>query len=133
LLDSSGKLKVCDFGCSKQYTNAIAESGMIQSAKGSLPWMAPEVMKQGGYGRKADIWSVGCLVIEMISGKPPWSEAENHVALMMRVLVYCEMPQIPSCLSEIGKDFVRKCLNREPSKRSTADELMMHPFIRKTN
>jgi serine/threonine protein kinase len=93
--------------------------------------MAPEVMKQGGYGRKADIWSLGCLVIEMFSGKHPWSEAENQVVLMMKIIVYCESPEIPKNVSPAGKDFLLKCFNREPAKRLSADELLMHPFVKK--
>mmetsp|Transcript_9855 Transcript_9855/g.9777 ORF Transcript_9855/g.9777 Transcript_9855/m.9777 type:complete len:105 (+) Transcript_9855:515-829(+) len=54
LIDSEGTLKLGDFGCSKKYTTTN-DSGFLTSAKGSLPWMAPEVVKQSGYGRKADI------------------------------------------------------------------------------
>lgn len=129
LLDSNGKLKLCDFGCSKRYENEVNESGFNNSVKGSLPWMAPEVMKQSGYGRKADIWSLGCVIIEMLSGKPPWSGTENQVMLMMNVIVYGSLPEIPSGISDCSRDFIMKCLNRDPLKRPTADEMLSHPFI----
>lgn len=129
LLDSNGKIKLCDFGSSKKYENDLGESGDIQSMKGSLPWMAPEVMKQGGYGRKADIWSLGCVVLEMLTAKPPWNGIENQVMLMMRVAVYNETPVIPSNISENCKDFLVKCLQRDCNLRPTAQELLKHPFV----
>lgn len=129
LLDSNGKLKICDFGCSKRYENEVNESGFNNSVKGSLPWMAPEVMKQSGYGRKADIWSLGCVVIEMLSGKPPWNGIENQVMLMMNVIVYGALPEMPARISDCAKDFILKCLNRDPLKRPTAEEILAHPFV----
>ena len=131
LLDSNGKLKVCDFGCSKRYEVDMNESGLVNSVKGSLLWMAPEVMKQGGYGRKADIWSLGCVVIEMLTGKPPWGEIDNQVMLMMKVVVYNELPEIPSGVSAMAKDFITICLNRDPEKRKSASEMLAHPFVAK--
>jgi Protein kinase domain len=133
LLDSNGKLKLCDFGCSKRYENDLNESGLVVSMKGSLPWMAPEVMKQGGYGRKADIWSLGCVVIEMLSGKPPWGGVENQILLMMKVIVYNDMPEIPQGISAQGKDFILQCLLRDSNKRPSAEELFQHPFITSIN
>ncbi len=52
---------------------------MAQSLRGTAYWMAPEVIKQAGHGRSADIWSVACTVIEMFTGKPPWTQHDNQV------------------------------------------------------
>ena len=56
-----------------------ADSGIKQSIKGTPHWMAPEVIHQKGVGRAADIWSVACTVIEMATGKPPWSHITSQV------------------------------------------------------
>ena len=131
LLDSNGKIKLCDFGCSKRYENDVNESGIVNSMKGSLPWMAPEVMKQGGYGRKADIWSLGCVLIEMLTGKPPWNDSDNQVMLMMKVIVYNEQPQMPINISEPCRNFITNCLDRDPNKRMSAREMLNHEFLAK--
>jgi mitogen-activated protein kinase kinase kinase len=67
LVSGTGVAKLADFGCSKQLagmcTASIEES--MRAIRGSVPWMAPEVIKQSGHGRSSDIWSVGATGIEM--------------------------------------------------------------------
>ena len=58
-----------------------ADSGQ-KSIKGTPYWMAPEIIKQDGHGRQADIWSVACTVIEMATGKPPWSQYQSQVCVL---------------------------------------------------
>ena len=89
LVDSNGICKLADFGSAKKiYNSSINEQ--YKSIIGTPYWMAPEVIKQTGHGRygnyknrKADIWSLGCTIIEMATGKPPWSQYKNQV------LFYC--------------------------------------------
>ncbi|RDX94720.1 Mitogen-activated protein kinase kinase kinase 3 [Mucuna pruriens] len=74
LVDNNGCIKLADFGASKQVVELATISG-AKSMKGGTPyWMAPEVILQTGHSFSADIWSVGCTVIEMATGKPPWSQ-----------------------------------------------------------
>lgn len=130
LLDSKGMVKLSDFGCSKQYTSAELESGFVTSLKGSLPWMAPEVIKQKGYGRKADIWSVGCVALEMLTAKRPWESEDNHVIFMMKLISENAIPEIPLGISEAAKDFLMSCFQRDPVNRKSAKELLEHEFLR---
>ena len=78
LVDCNGICKLADFGGAKKIYSA-ANKEQYTSLRGTPYWMAPEVIKQTGHGRKADIWSVGCTVIEMATGKPPWSQYKNLV------------------------------------------------------
>jgi serine/threonine protein kinase len=93
--------------------------------------MAPEVMKQSGYGRKADIWSVACVVLEMLTAKPPWPEVDNQINLMMKIAIYNETPGIPSSVSGDCRDFLMNCLQKEPKNRPAAKDLLLHKFLSK--
>ncbi|KAE8691207.1 Mitogen-activated protein kinase kinase kinase YODA [Hibiscus syriacus] len=112
LVDPTGEIKLADFGMAKLMTAC----GAMLSFKGSPYWMAPEVvMNTNGYNLAVDIWSLGCTILEMATSKPPW----NHK----------DMPEIPDHLSSEAKNFIRLCLQREPSTCPTALQLLDHPFI----
>lgn len=128
LLSCDGKIKICDFGCSKKYENEVEESGFVTSFKGTLAWMAPEVLEQKGYGRKADIWSLGCVVVEMITGKALCDEM-NSTSHTQAALGY-KIPDVPKEVSKSCKDFVSKCLNIDPTERGSASDLLKHEFLK---
>eukprot|EP00743_Colponemidia_sp_Colp-15_P006913 GILK01007462.1.p1 GENE.GILK01007462.1~~GILK01007462.1.p1 ORF type:complete len:728 (-),score=124.50 GILK01007462.1:146-2329(-) len=128
LVDSDGTVKLSDFGCSKRLDSTLTGSN-IKTIRGSIPWMAPEVIRQSGHGRKADIWSVGCTVIEMAQARHPWPDFDNHLAAMYKIAMSNDLPEVPSHLSASCRDFILTCLQRDPSKRPTADILLQHPFV----
>ncbi|CAN1778174.1 Mitogen-activated protein kinase kinase kinase YODA [Linum perenne] len=126
LVDPSGRVKVADFGMAKHITGQSCPL----SFKGSPYWMAPEVIKNSsGCNLAVDIWSLGCTVLEMASGKPPWSQYEG-VAAMFKIGNSRELPVIPDHLSDDGKDFIMQCLQRNPSHRPTSSQLLEHPFVK---
>ncbi|KAJ4712055.1 Kinase superfamily protein [Melia azedarach] len=126
LVDPSGRVKLADFGMAKHITGQSCPL----SFKGSPYWMAPEVIKNSnGCNLAVDIWSLGCTVLEMATTKPPWSQYEG-VAAMFKIGNSKELPAIPDHLSDEGKDFVRKCLQRNPLHRPTAAQLLEHPFVK---
>lgn len=132
-LTSSGLIKLGDFGCSvKLRNNTQTMPGEVNSTLGTAAYMAPEVItraKGEGHGRAADIWSLGCVLIEMVTGKRPWHEYEHNFQIMYKVGMG-HKPPIPEKLSTEGKDFLGHCLESEPKRRWTASTLLDHPFVK---
>jgi serine/threonine protein kinase len=128
LVSRDGIVKLTDFGASKAYRDATITDGM-KSLRGSVFWMAPEVIKGTGYGRKADVWSLGCTVIEMLSGKHPWPDLDNHWSAMFQIAKTKDGPPRPTEISDTARDFLDKCLHPDPKERLNASELLHHPFV----
>ncbi|KAK3419240.1 hypothetical protein EUGRSUZ_H04962 [Eucalyptus grandis] len=126
LVDPHGEIKLADFGMAKHITSCQS----MLSFKGSPYWMAPEVvMNTNGYNLAVDVWSLGCTVLEMATSKPPWSQFEG-VAAIFKIGNSKDMPEIPDHLSSDAKSFIRLCLQRDPSSRPTAAQLLEHSFLR---
>ncbi|WWC68103.1 uncharacterized protein I206_102024 [Kwoniella pini CBS 10737] len=134
LVDAQGICKISDFGISKQTSDAYDSYGAATNMKGSVFWMAPEVIHSYAgrtYSGKVDIWSLGCVVLEMWTGKRPWGDMEQ-VAAMYELFNKRARPPLPSDihLSEIQLDFMNtKCLATHPEDRPMAKDLLQHPFI----
>ncbi|KAM7265385.1 hypothetical protein ACFE04_003068 [Oxalis oulophora] len=129
LVDAFGVVKLADFGMAKHLTGQRADL----SLKGSPYWMAPELLQavmqkdnNPDLAFAVDIWSLGCTIIEMFDGKPPWSEFEGAAALFK---VMKDTPPIPETLSPEGKDFLRCCFQRNPAERPSASMLLEHKFF----
>ncbi|PIA52328.1 hypothetical protein AQUCO_01000293v1 [Aquilegia coerulea] len=117
----------------KHLTGQAAELSM----KGSPYWMAPEIIhavnprdNNGEFPFAVDIWSLGCTIIEIVNGKPPWSEYEGAAAMFK---VWKETPPIPETLSPSGKDFLQCCFRRNPGERPSASMLLEHPFLKSSH
>lgn len=125
LVDPLGEIKLVDFGMAKHMSAYTS----IRSFKGSPYWMAPEVVMNSSYNLSVDIWSLGCTIIEMATSKPPWSQFEGFAAIF-KIGNSKDIPDIPDDISSEGKRFLKLCLQRDPSARPTAAQLMDHPFVR---
>ena len=92
--------------------------------------MAPEVVRKSGHGKPADIWSLGCCVIEMLSAKPPWYEHGKNAKTIMNLIKNSNgPPTYPGNISDACKNFLNHCFIQDKAKRPTAKELLMHPFV----
>ncbi|KAK2509586.1 hypothetical protein MC885_018504 [Smutsia gigantea] len=126
LRDSAGNVKLGDFGASKRLQTICMSGTGMRSVTGTPYWMSPEVISGEGYGRKADVWSLGCTVVEMLTEKPPWAEYEAMAAIF-KIATQPTNPQLPSHISEHGRDFLRRIFV-EARQRPSAEELLAHHF-----
>uniref|UniRef100_A0A5K3EVP1 mitogen-activated protein kinase kinase kinase n=2 Tax=Mesocestoides corti TaxID=53468 RepID=A0A5K3EVP1_MESCO len=122
-----GELKIADFGASKRLGGLIRKAGTVT---GTMRFMAPELINasKDGYGYPADIWSFGCTVVEMVTGKLPYHDLDAFAAFY-RAGYYSAHPDIPEDLPEPCKAFIKRCFEIDPEKRASADELLTDPFI----
>ena len=130
LVDKNGVCKLTDFGGAKIIKE---EMNLYSSMQGTPNWMAPEIMKSSPATRYSDIWSIGCTVIEMFQGKPPYSDKKDLISILNCLCKNNELPKIPDKMSENLKDFVKKCLVFEPKKRFNVYQLKKHPFLQDNN
>lgn len=141
LVDNTGSVKIGDFGISKR----VAEDGppdgdgapaagpasaksKRSSLQGSVFWMAPEVVKQVAYTDKADVWSVGCLVVEMYTGKHPYP-ALSPMQAIFQIGTGRASPAVPQRACRSALDFLSRVFNPDYLSRDTALGLLKTEFV----
>ncbi|KAK9057557.1 hypothetical protein SSX86_022393 [Deinandra increscens subsp. villosa] len=117
-----GVAKLADFGSAVE-TGAPIFSG----TRGSPLWMAPEVARGEYQGPESDVWSLGCTVIEMVTGMPAWQD--RGMDTLFQIGYSDDLPEFPAQISDELCDFLSKCLKRRRSERWSADQLLQHPFL----
>jgi serine/threonine protein kinase len=122
LVTKEGSIKLADFGIAMKLGDPSAP------AVGSPYWMAPEVIELKGSGSACDIWALGCTIIELLTGSPPYFEF-NQVQAMF-CMVENERPPFPSNMSPEMESFLTCCFKRDPEERSTARQLRRHTLVR---
>ncbi|ENN72954.1 hypothetical protein YQE_10425, partial [Dendroctonus ponderosae] len=127
LTQEGNRLKIGDFGCAAKIKSNSTMPGELQGFVGTQAYMAPEVFTKNmneGYGRAADIWSVGCVVTEMASGK-----YDSNYQIMFKVGMG-RSPDPPENMIDEGLDFLELCFKHDPKERASAQELLAHNFVK---
>ncbi|MCO5592709.1 hypothetical protein L7F22_046712 [Adiantum nelumboides] len=133
ILVGSCGVKIADFGAAKK----LSSDTPTHEFKGTPLWMAPEVVRGEEQGCASDVWSLGCTVVEMLQGRPPWGEccrdsssAMSYVAAALFKIGYStENPSLPEAISAGCRDFLSKTLQRDPKLRWSASQLLDHPWL----
>jgi mitogen-activated protein kinase kinase kinase len=132
LVDNKGSVKISDFGISKRIeasTLGGSKKGAQRvSLQGSVFWMAPEVVRQTAYTRSADIWSLGCLVVEMFTGSHPHPNCTQLQAIFKIGGSGDATPTIPENAGDDARAFLAQTFLIDHEKRPSADELLASPF-----
>lgn len=115
---------MCDFGLSR---NMTLGTQILTSIKGTPLYMAPELLEGRGYGHEADLWSLGCIIYEMLAGESPFNT--RSILHLMRLIKYSAI-KWPSFLSPVCISFLKGLLVNNPQKRSSWEEILEHSFVK---
>ena len=141
-------LKLADFGASRRLTAAAIgkdDEAAGASYRGTVLWMAPEVIRSFGNAaaegfdailwEKADVWSVGCTVVEMVTAQSPWALCNdgagfgNSVAALEHIATTASRPPVPDSLGGECLGLLYRCFLRDPRCRPDISGLLLDPFV----
>ncbi|KAF0689221.1 Aste57867_19308 [Aphanomyces stellatus] len=126
LVGPKQQIKLCDFGFARAIS---ADTNVLTSIKGTPLYMAPELVKEQPYNHTVDLWSLGVILYELATGRPPFY-TDKIVTLIQ--LIVKENVKYPSMMSAEFKSFLSGLLQKDPSKRLTWPEILAHPFACET-
>lgn len=123
-LDSKRDAKVGDFGLARIMNQ---DSVFAQTHVGTPYYMSPEQISEQNYNEKSDIWSLGCIIYELCSLRPPFT-ANSYVSLAAAIN-QGDFARIPSVYSDELNKVIRKMITKDPAQRASIDELHGYPRI----
>ena len=138
MIDKDGNIKLADFGISKSLKNHELDlDGNLDISRtttmiGTAQYMPPEVFNQsrGGYDQSFDIWSLGCVLYEMVVGEPPFGGQQEQMTSMQGILARNEL-RMKDYFSNEFKGLLYGILNKDPDRRMKIPEIQKHSFFKK--
>jgi len=124
MMSIKGEIKLIDFGLCADFSE-----GPVKKLLGSPFWIPPEMILEQPHSLAVDIWSLGVCILELYLREPP--ERDSSLKCMFTVGSKGLIDYIPKEATEDGRDFLSKCLEFDQTKRSTASELMNHPWVKR--
>ncbi|CAE7786215.1 mkkA, partial [Symbiodinium microadriaticum] len=131
LVDDSGNVKLADFGASTTLSS-FGETQETATIKGTPYFMAPEVLSASKYGRRGDVWAVGCTMVQMLTGDPPWKDRKLQTLIQLHMLLstWEGIPPIDREIPDDLRDFLDLCFQKDSRTRPMPTVLLQHPFLR---
>jgi hypothetical protein len=123
LISKDGGVKLTDFGVATKLNDMESNQDVV----GTPYWMAPEIIEMTGASSASDIWSVGCTVIELLTGSPPYFDLDPMPALFR--IVTDERPPLPEAISSALRDFLIQCFTKDPALRPNAAVMLRHKWV----
>ncbi|KAG2327636.1 hypothetical protein Bca4012_036643 [Brassica carinata] len=124
------ELKIADFGLALKEGEEESDNWSYYYPFVGTPfYMSPESVQYGTVEKALDLWSLGCIVLEMFTGKRPWSEVKSLYDLEDFLAEDKKVPEIPDTVPSDARQFLDKCFALKPEDRGTASELLLHPFL----
>lgn len=125
LIGYHGELKIADFGWAVHAPNSRRETMC-----GTLDYLAPEIVKSQPYNYMVDLWTVGVLVFELLTGRAPFHDGNREVTRKRIVTASFQFPEDVTLSSE-AKDVIKRLLRKQPEERMSLAELVKHPWMLK--
>jgi len=125
LIDENGKVKVCDFGLAQ----AKPQTSMLHDedhAKGTPLWMAPEVMQFKEFNEKADVYSFGIVLWELLTRKEPFAQHTNYSKFRKAVCIKNERPEIPEDTEPSLRNLIQRCWDPDPNVRPSFRQIISY-------
>ncbi|KAI8019976.1 Mitogen-activated protein kinase kinase kinase 17 [Camellia lanceoleosa] len=124
------RVKIGDFGLAKRATRNKKRK-LDPYLRGTPMYLSPEAVVDNIQEPPSDIWALGCIVLEMLTGKPPWDGKQDLGAevFLQQIGESHELPKVPSTISKEGKEFLKGCFARKSMYRLTAEMLLNHSFV----
>ena len=129
LMTQQGLLKLADFGAAQTFDGI--GTGQQQSLTGTPAFVAPEIILEHGHDDRADIWSLGCTIIQMLTAETPWGPLQfgSLYELLHHVAYGATFPPCAAPITQTLRDFLNLCLERDKSVRPAAGELLTHRLL----
>jgi len=123
LIPDTGSVKIADLGTATEAVEARARMPF-----GTPGFMAPEVVRDGVPNFLSDIWSLGCTLLQLLTGKLPWSEDDNKFSAMLKA-GQGKHPHFPRDLQADARSFLESCFQPNYMDRPSAEALLRHSFV----
>lgn len=128
--DVEFRAKIGDFGLAKRAKQSKKRKLELYW-RGTPMYLSPEAVIDNVQEAPSDVWALGCIVLEMLTGKPPWDAKKELKAeeILSKIGAGHELPKIPNGISKEARDFLKGCFVRKSMYRLTSEMLMNHPFV----